>query len=129
MSQEQVIREFTDTVERAARADAWMEEHRPEISIYQTGHGFEMEEAHPLVDTAKEVFEALCGREVSVGGSHFGCDSRLWKNIAGCPTIQFGPGRGEECHSVDEWISIDSYLEAILVYAGLILEWGSQKRS
>ncbi len=127
MSQEQVVAEFTETVERAARADAWMEKHPPVISIYQTGHGFEMDEEHPLVDEFKKVYADTLGRKARVAGSHFGCDSRLWRNIAGCPTIQFGPGGGAQCHAVDEWISLDSYLESILVYAGLILEWGKVK--
>ena len=53
--------------------------------------------------------------------------TRLWRNIAGCPTIQYGPGEGAQCHTVDEWLKLDSYLEAILVYAKLILSWGEKK--
>ena len=64
---------------------------------------------------------------MKVEGSHFGCDSRLWRNIAGCPTIQYGPGEGARVHTVDEWLKLDSYLEAILVYAKLILAWGKNK--
>jgi acetylornithine deacetylase len=37
--------------------------------------------------------------------------------------MQFGPGRLEECHAVNEYVEAESYLEAILVYAQLILEW------
>lgn len=86
-----------------------------------------MEEDHPLVDTFKEAYSEALSRSVKVEGSHFGCDSRLWRNIAGCPTIQYGPGEGAQCHTVDEWLKIDSYLEAILVYAKLILSWGEKK--
>ena len=124
MDQAQVVREFTETVERAAKSDPWLESHPPVISIYQTGKGFEMEEAHPLVDTMKRVYGEIKGMDIRVCGSPFGCDSRLWRNIAGIPVIQFGPGRGFECHAVDEWVSVESYLEAILIYAKLILEWG-----
>jgi len=127
MNQDQVVKEFTEVVERTAKADPWLEKHPPKITIYQTGHGFEMEENHPLVDTFKAVYKEAEGRDVKTSGSAFGCDSRLWRNIAGCPTIQFGPGRGSECHAVDEWVSVDSYLESILLYADLILKWGSMK--
>ena len=127
MNQDMVVKEFTEVVERISRSDAWMEAHPPKISIYQTGHGFEMEEDHPLVDTFKEAYSEALSRSVKVEGSHFGCDSRLWRNIAGCPTIQYGPGEGAQCHTVDEWLKIDSYLEAILVYAKLILSWGEKK--
>ena len=127
MNQDMVVKEFTEVVERISRSDAWMEAHPPKISIYQTGHGFEMEEDHPLVDTFKEAYSEALSRSVKVEGSHFGCDSRLWRNIAGCPTIQYGPGEGAQCHTVDEWLKLDSYLEAILVYAKLILFWGEKK--
>lgn len=46
MNQDMVVKEFTEVVERISRSDAWMEAHPPKISIYQTGHGFEMEEDH-----------------------------------------------------------------------------------
>ena len=127
MNQDMVVKEFTEVVERISRSDAWMEAHPPKISIYQTGHGFEMEEDHPLVDTFKEAYSEALSRSVKVEGSQFGCDSRLWRNIAGCPTIQYGPGEGAQCHTVDEWLKLDSYLEAILVYAKLILSWGEKK--
>ncbi len=127
MNQDQVVEEFTDVVNWICRSDPWLENHPPRITIYQTGHGFEMEENHPLVDTFKAVYKESLGREAVVAGSHFGCDSRLWKNITGCPVIQFGPGRGAECHAVDEYVSVDGYLEAIYVYAKLILAWGGRK--
>ena len=127
MNQDQVVAEFTDVVNRVCRSDSWLENHPPKITIYQTGHGFEMEEKHPLVDEFKAVYQEALGREAVVAGSHFGCDSRLWKNITGCPVIQFGPGRGSECHAVDEYVSVEGYLEAIYVYAKLILAWGSRK--
>lgn len=82
-----------------------------------------MEEAHPFVDSFKEAYRKARGKEVRVVGSPAGCDSRLWRNIADCPTVQFGPGNLAQCHGIDEWVSIDAYLEAILIYAELILEF------
>jgi acetylornithine deacetylase len=62
-----------------------------------------------------------------IAGSPAGCDSRIWKNIAGCPTLQYGPGSLSQCHAVDEHIELRDYLNAILVYANLILYWGRMK--
>lgn len=123
MSYDQVVEEFTEVVRRTAVSDPWMEEHPPKISIYQAGGGFEMEENHPFVDSFKKAYLKAREKEVKVVGSPAGCDSRLWRNIAGCPTIQFGPGNLAQCHGIDEWVSIDAYLEAILIYAELILEF------
>lgn len=127
MSYDQVVAEFTEVVERTAKADPWMEKHPPKITIYQAGGGFEMEQDHPFVDAFRKAYRDARDKEVKIVGSPAGCDSRLWRNIAGCPTVQFGPGNLAQCHGVDEWISIDAYLESILIYANLILEFCARR--
>ena len=87
-----------------------------------------MEEEHPFVDSFKKAYQAAKGKAVKVVGSPAGCDSRLWRNIAGCPTIQFGPGNLAQCHGIDEWVSIDAYLESILIYAELILDFCRRRK-
>ncbi|WP_312502225.1 M20 family metallopeptidase [Lacrimispora sp.] len=128
MSHEQVVAEVTDEIRRLAESDLWLREHMPEISIYQAGGPFEMEKG-PFVDSFERAFEKAEGKPVAIKGSPAGCDSRLWRNIAGCPTIQFGPGNLEQCHSVNEYIQIEEYLKAIHIYAQLILEWGKEDRT
>lgn len=123
MSHDQVVAEFQDVVNRVTRSDPWLEEHPPKLTMYQAGNGFEMDEDHELVGTFRKVYAESLGREAKIAGAPSGCDSRLWRNIAKCPTIQYGPGNLAQCHGVDEWVSIDAYLESILVYANLILEW------
>ncbi len=128
MSHDQVVCEFMDVIHRVTRSDPWLEAHPPKVTIYQAGGGFEMEEADPFVESFKRAYKAARGKDVKVVGSPAGCDSRLWKNIAGCPTIQFGPGNLSECHGIDEWISIESYLQSILIYAELILDFCGSSR-
>lgn len=127
MSYEQVVREFTEAVERAAEGDLWMREHRPAIDVYQAGGAFEMEQESPFVKAFQTAYQAVEQKEVKAAGSPAGCDSRIWKNIAGCPTIQFGPGNLEQCHSPNEYVEIEAFWSAVLIYAELILTWGNQK--
>lgn len=124
MSRKQVIEEVTDVVNRTAKADPWMEKHMPEISIYQAGGAFEMDVDNRFVKKFQAAYQKAREKEVALVGSPAGCDSRLWRNIAGCNTIQFGPGNLEQCHGIDEWVSMEDYLNSILVYAYLILEHG-----
>ena len=42
------------------------------------------------------------------------------KNIGSMPTIICGPGRLEDCHTVNESVAVDEYLNFILTYALLI---------
>ena len=127
MSHDQVIREFTERVERTARGDAWMAEHPPKITVYQAGNGFEQEADHPFVDAICKAYETQMGSKVKIDGCMCGNDARLWKNIADSPTVIYGPGYLAQCHGVDEWVEIEDYLNVILVYAELILEWGANK--
>jgi acetylornithine deacetylase len=123
MTHEQVVAEFKQAITLASDGDAWLKEHRPKVTIYQAGGAYEMEAEHALVDSFQRAFTAVKYRSSRLTGSPAGCDSRIWKNIAGRPTIQFGPGGIAQCHSVDEYIMVDDYYDAILVYAHLILDW------
>lgn len=123
MTYDQVVKDFTDTVMLCADGDAWLREHRPKISIYQTGNPFEMDLTHPFVHTFQQSYHEAMGRDVKIVGSPAGCDSRTWKNIAGCPTLQYGPGRLAQCHAVNEYVEIAQYIDAIKIYASLILNW------
>ena len=128
MTMQQVIDEFTDTVMRTAKADPWMELHPPKLEVYQTGNGFEMEADAPLVHCFEDAYRKVRGKDVNIVGAPSGCDSRLWKNIAGCPTIQYGPGNLAQCHGIDEWVELEDFFRCILIYAQLILDWGSEAR-
>lgn len=128
MSQDQVVEEFTDVVNRVAQSDPWLENHPPKITVYQAGNGFEMEPEHEFVKTFCEAYECQMGHPVNIVGCPAGNDARLWKNISDCPTVIYGPGNLAQCHAADEWVALDDYLNAILVYAELILEWGSKEK-
>ena len=123
MSHEQVVEEYTGAILRCCEGDEWLKDHKPKISVYQTGNPFEMELAHPFVGAFKEAYKKATGNEVKLTGSPAGCDSRTWHNIVGCPTLQYGPGSLEQCHAVNEYVTVEQCLDAIKIYANLILEW------
>ena len=125
MTYEQVVGEFQDVIDRVSKSDKWLEKHPPKVDVYQAGGGFEMQEDNLFVDSFKKAYQEIRGKKVKVVGSPAGCDSRLWRNIANCPTIQFGPGNLAQCHGIDEWLDLDAYFESILIYAQLILDFCS----
>ena len=125
MTYEQVVGEFQDVIDRVSKSDKWLEKHPPKVDVYQAGGGFEMQEDNLFVDSFKKAYQEIRGKNVKVVGSPAGCDSRLWRNIANCPTIQFGPGNLAQCHGIDEWLDLDAYFESILIYAQLILDFCS----
>jgi acetylornithine deacetylase len=123
MSHEQVVKEYTDAIYRCCEGDEWLRNHKPRISIYQSGGPFEMNADHPFVTTFQNAIQHIIGEEQTAKGTTSGCDSRIWKNIAKCPTIQYGPGNMAQCHTINEYMPLDQYKKAILSYAALILEW------
>jgi acetylornithine deacetylase len=123
MNESTIEKEFTEVINRRSCGDEWLNQHPPKITMYQAGGSFEMNQEHLFVDTFLDAYENALGKKVKVVGSPAGCDSRIWKNIVGCPTLQFGPGNLEQCHAVNEYLSVEAYLEAIMVYAHLILRW------
>ncbi len=123
MSRESVIKEYTDVINRCCEGDEWLMNHKPKISVYQTGNPFEMDLAHPFVSAFRNSYKEVMGHEVKITGSPAGCDSRTWFNIVKCPTLQYGPGSLEQCHTVDEYVLVEQYLNAIKIYAELIINW------
>lgn len=127
MSHSQVVQEFTDAIMRTSESDIWLKDHHPKISEYQAGNGFEAEFNSEFMKTFEYSYEKALNRKVKKVGSFCGCDSRLWQNIANCPTLQFGPGEVSQCHVIDEHVEEKSYFESILIYAQLILNWCNKK--
>jgi len=117
MSFESVSKAFYEAI---AIEDNWLAMHPLTVEMYQAGGGFLQDETHLAVVRFKEAYKHATQRKLSVSGSPAGCDSRVWRNIADIPTLQFGPGRLSECHAIDEYVEIEAYLEAILVYAEFI---------
>lgn len=123
MDRDSVVREVRERLLTRSKGDVWLAANPPEITIYQEGRAFEMEEDHPFVDIVRASVTDGTGRFSVVNGSAAGNDARLLKNIGGMPTVILGPGPLENCHMPDEWLPLDQYFECIRTYAHLILTW------
>ncbi|MDK2867336.1 MAG: acetylornithine deacetylase [Clostridiales bacterium] len=121
MSHAQVEAAFMNAIDLD---DPWLKANPPTVTMYQAGGAYEMPVDDAFVKCFQEAAKAVKGHEAVIEGSPAGCDSRIWQNIAGVPTIQFGPGNLAQCHAVNEYLSKSAYLESILVYASLIEQFG-----
>ena len=126
MNHNQVVQEYKDAIALCCKGDLFLNAHPPKITMYQAGGPFEMDLEHPLVSCFKETYQKTFSKPVSVVGSPAGCDSRTWHKIAGCPTIQYGPGALHQSHAADEYVEVKDYLDTILLYANFILGWGNK---
>jgi acetylornithine deacetylase len=123
MSRASVVREVADAINTRAAGDSWLKEHPPVIDIYQAGGAFEMDTEHPFVKTMSDCMKTVRLKSPALYGSPAGNDARLLRNIGGMPTVVAGPGRMEQCHSIDEYVEVSDFLKFIQIYANVILEW------
>lgn len=117
-----VTREVEDHVFNMAKGDDWMREHMPRITWFQDCSPFETDTGHPLVQELADAVDKVTGKRVITGMSA-GCDARHFTNIAGIPTVVCGPGSCHNAHVYNEYLPRNQYLEAIEVYARMIIEW------
>ncbi|AKL94824.1 acetylornithine deacetylase ArgE [Clostridium aceticum] len=125
MSYDSVVEEITEKINSISDQDTWLKEHRPTWEIYQAGGGFQIAQEHHFVQTALKAFQNIS--ETLIAGSPAGNDARLIHNIGKIPTIIAGPGNLEQCHAVNEYVSVDMYINYILKYAKLILDFCDYK--
>ena len=122
MSKEQVVKDIEDSIYRRSQGDFWLKDNLPKISIYQAGGSFETDRNSYFFKKSKELINTVI-EDSEIVGSPAGNDARLFQNISKIPTIIAGPGNMAQCHSPNEYVEIDEYLNFILFYALLILNF------
>lgn len=123
MSYEMVKNDVINTLNLCANGDSYLKDNPPIYNIYQAGGAFEMDENHSFVSKVKEAYSEATDITSIVDGSCAGNDARLLKNIANIPTVILGPGALEQCHTINEYVKVEEYLNHILIYANLILNF------
>jgi acetylornithine deacetylase len=106
------------------RLDPWLREHPPRFtwginSIYFPPS--DVPPDHPTVTTMLDCARQV-GLEPQLEGFRAACDL-VWYAEKGIPGLIFGPGRLEQCHVADEYVDVDSLLEASRTYALFITRW------
>lgn len=118
---EDFVRYITEYV--TAR-EPWFEHHPPEVLF--TGYFAEPSEIpveSPIVQALIHEYEQQLGRTPTISGRQGAADIRHMNMYGDTPTVIFGPGRTEQMHANNEWVSVQDYLDSIRILAGTILDW------
>jgi acetylornithine deacetylase len=75
-----------------------------------------------LAEQVRRVASAACGAEQRLIGVPYGTDAATYQ-LAGVPSIVFGPGSIEQAHTADEWIDLAELNAAADAYYRLISNW------
>ena len=118
---EQVKKDFEETIYLRSKGDKFLAKNTPEIEIYQQGSGFEIDKDDEFVEFVRKNSNEIS--DIPINGGIAGNDARLLKNIGKIPTVILGPGRLEDCHSIDESLDIEEYFKYIKIYVNLIINF------
>jgi acetylornithine deacetylase len=100
-------RALEDAVQTAAKADPWLRDHVPVVewlgAQFESSH---IAVEHPLVGALARAYQAATGSAATMAGMTYGADMRLLVNVAGIPTVLFGPGDPRQAHRPDEFVPL-----------------------
>jgi acetylornithine deacetylase len=105
--------EFEQAIAAAAASDPWLAEHPPLGEWW--GGQFDPASTpadHPIVATLCAALGDLTGATPVVEGVTYGADMRLLTNVAGMPTVLFGPGDVRDSHRPNEYVPVEQLVTA-----------------
>ena len=123
IDKDDIVREVEEYLNRMASGDEWLKDHPLKFTWYQDCPPYETDAKETIVETVLEAANKVTGGKSEIGGLTCGCDARHLTNIAGIPTVVFGPGTCHNAHVVNEYLEKEEYLKSIEAFAEIIMNW------
>jgi len=123
-TKKQVMDEITKRIFDIAQTDPWLRENPPELD-WSDGWWwppYDLPIDSPICKTAEIAYENVMKKPAKYYG-FTAVDDASFLNKSGIPTITMGPGSIEVAHTANEFIEIEELLDAIKIYALIIVEW------
>jgi succinyl-diaminopimelate desuccinylase len=77
----------------------------------------------PIVEMALQILAARGRRAIPKATPGYATDASVFQPASGAPFLIFGPGIPQLAHQPDEYIEIETYLEAIELYCDLAVHY------
>ena len=88
-----------------------------ELSRFLTAPAMEISPQEKVVISVRRAIEAVTGKDPGFHGLSGTCDANYLVNVAGIPTVIFGPGSVSLAHQPDEYVEIEELVEATQILA------------
>lgn len=116
--------EMEQWLEKLADLDPWFKEHPPVLEWFGARWvPGAMNPEHELMNTLVTQYRQVLNMEPIIEASPWGTDGGLLTQLGNTPTIVFGPGVTEMAHCPNEYIVLDSVLEAAEIIALTLIHW------
>jgi acetylornithine deacetylase/succinyl-diaminopimelate desuccinylase family protein len=107
-------RELEEMLDRLRGSDPQL---RVELSRFLTAPAMEMSPRENVALSIRRATEAVTGKDPGFHGLPGTCDANYLVNVAGIPTVIFGPGPGSVAHQPDEYVEIEKLVETTQILA------------
>lgn len=117
MNHDDIIKSFEKLIEKlSSQIDGF----KADISVLNNRAAVETKTDHPFVKMAQEVIRDEFRKEVDAKGVNFYTDASVFLPAKKLPCIFYGPGDASMAHQPNEFITIDSLMEAVHFYISMI---------
>ena len=116
-NRQEIIDELKELISELKREDYQID---AEIDIIRYRSSVEISKAEKVIQTIMEAFGEVMGNHPEFRGMVTPADSEYLVN-AGIPSVMFGPGADQLAHTTNEWIAIDEILNAVKIYATIMI--------
>jgi len=121
---EDAQKELEQSMLALQNVDTWFSKHPPTVEWFGARWlPGSIPHDHQLMSILTEAYRKVLNEDPKIKASPWGTDGGLLTQLAGVPTVVFGPGATEVAHYPDEYIELKRVLEVAEIYALAILEW------
>jgi len=122
---DQIYKEFSDHLRKAAELDPWMRDHLPQVEMMGPAcAASEIPIDHPIIESLKSCLKAVTGSEPRVIGIPMGTEQSIIVKRAKTPCAVFGPGSPRMAHMTDECLGpIEDLIVAVKTLALTLADW------
>lgn len=121
---EQVQQEMEDWMGKLEEKDSWFKDHPVKIEWFGARWvPGEIDTDHPLMELLTENFEEIMEERPVLEASPWGTDGGLLTQVAGTPSIVFGPGTTELAHFPNEAIELEKIFKVAKIIAATVVDW------
>ena len=118
MNHEDIIKDLEGIIQELKKSE--LEGFEASINITNNRPAVETAVDHPFVRMAQDVIKEQFDKAAEPKGVNFYTDAAVFLPATNLPAILYGPGDAEMAHQPNEYVSIDSLMEAVQFYAALI---------
>jgi len=117
-----VKKEVEEYVLTGCQLDTWLSKHPPRFEWQGDWPPGEIPPSHPICTTLSQAYRRVHDSEPRISGFPAPVDAPFL-DLAGIPTVIFGPGNLPQAHAEDEYVEVDQLIRATKTLALAIMGW------